>query len=1212
MMNWKRISILASAAMLAGVLCVTAASAAVVDKTAPYEGEYFIAYNATIGYTSVAKSTSGSLPSTAKIASYLLAGRDAISDDADDSVSSDIVDIRIDEDGRTLYRTEPRNLDKIKPPVQTFTFYDIRSNSVPQLGDERSFVTVNLYTDTSQKTPFILKYSGDNCNIWLEKDDARGITDEMVSELGMEYDYHIHERMQKAFGPAYDLNGDGKMAILLYDVQDQYSLDPDCGAYTGGFFNNGDMLTDSYNCMDVLHIDTYPSIPKSGNLDEVKGTIVHELQHLTECSAMIVPSPGNSGTPTIKFGELPVWVNEGLSMAAEHMFCGVLNSRIDYYNNTKYYNNTPLANWDYGDALSHYALSYLFVQYLRTQTKDFLGGGEELYRQIINSENRGDRCVEAAMRSFYPNISFADILLNFNIALILNEDSGPHGFSGDKDFDAIQGRISSGKSTYLGCGAAIVTHPGRGKYNAPSDASNNISFAAFRLADEDEVLPVDMPTADEASGETYKFRNIKLSCLEPFATIYYTVDGTVPTPETGIVYTGKPITLLSTTELKAITVAADGRQSEVATYKYTIGKENFELYRRTVGSNTVYNGVDCAGVVVAPDGGYIQVGSIRNREIGTGDFYEMDIQSDRSTNNNIWDIYSGYIMKYTVTGEQKWVKPLRSSSDVKIFSATAADDGFVVAGEARWGNQTDRGNPSTYDFANALTPKEESPEELENARSRSAYLAKYDWEGNLQWLSALPFIRANSNSYYTDMLFNDVAPLRDESGDIYGYVAVGSMYDPEASGSNSESTMGLIARFDVNGNLVWKNFLKGRMNSKGGYFRTVALSHDGKHVVAGGQFGSVSFGKEDGRDWANTTGKKSIQGFYPIAASFDVEDGSLQWNMAYNFDFVWSMANGWITDILPLEDGSFIAVGFDNQYGTSTVYKIHIMRIDAEGAEVWRTVESLATGFTPAVSLAEDGIMVMHTVGVQSNGKTWLNAHKLSPISREHMDFLALKYNMDGKLLWTKNYLAPYQESAQGFNGYQVNNLIRLSERKYLVCASRNMTSYYDNYLQSHGILFTFYDEHVPHYDVTGTITTAEGAPVVGVSVKYTLADDPTEYAILTDSQGQYSVKVIKDGSVTLTPELEGYTFASVVTSAESETVGPMTAASANHDFTAEFVKYTVSGKVTGPDGEGLPGIQVGPEPEDVTGEDGAYSYPDPNRCHPVSDTNHRGAGYGI
>lgn len=1167
-MNLKRFSIWAAAVALTGAVCTLSASAAVVDKVGPkYEGEYFIAYNDRIsGYDR--NEVSGSLPATPAVTSMV--SLELFSAGMEEEVSDDVVNAFTDENGRTLYQVEPRNLDKLKPPVQTFALYNDRTDDPPQPGDEQSFITVDTNTSDTLRLPFILKYSGEHCNVWLEAEDARDITDEMVTELGMEYDFYIHHRMEKAFGPVCDINGDGKMAILLYDIQDEYSLAPDSAdKYTGGFFLPADMTSEFYNCMDVLHIDTYPSIPDDGSLDRVKSTMVHELQHLIECSAQLKPSETTPGKFVKKCDEIPIWINEGLSMAAEHMLYGVLEDRISHYNGLKYTNmNIPLADWSRGNSLSHYSLSYLFIQYLRTQTKDFPGGGEEIYKRIITSGQRSGRCIEEAMRSFYPNITNSDIFRNFYIALTLKEDSGLFGFAGEEDFDAVQGRIHEGDwSQWLGCGAALVSHPGMGTYTAPSDASGRIRFAAFRPTAEGEETPVDIPVASEVNGEVYKFKYITLSCCEPYSTIYYTLNGLAPTPETGIVYTGRPIQILSDTQLKAITVAADGRQSEIASYKYTVSKDDFEFYRRTVGAPDVYDHVESTGAVPAPDGGYIQVGHVYVSDMGLEDFFDMRGHLNCSP--------TGYIIKYSATGEQKWIKTLSSRSQTRILCAAAADDGFVVAGDAWWGSAEDRADPDANDFIDALTPENESPEDLENAKSKSAFLAKYDWDGNLQWISAVPFIvvPGQTTSYSPTKYFQSVTTLRDSSGGVCGYAAAGEMAN---SGTLSTGSKAYIARFDVNGKLMWEKVLRGRENGGGGVFHTIAVRPDG-NIIAAGEFHASNFGKPDGQDWADYPGEIFDSKYAPFAACYNAEDGSLLWKEAYYVDYYIAV---WASDIVPLEDGGFIAACCNSES------KVIMVRADAEGKQIWKKpLYTKDLGVFPAIAPAEDGVMVMYVINSKSSSV--ISQNRLTLI-RKQGDYLAVKYDFDGNIRWAKNFSSRYQANISSSRADGTESLIRLNDRKYLVCSTAKRND--SGGLSSHGVLFTFYDESLPHYTVSGVIATEAGTPLPGVSVSYALTDDPQEYVVLTDSQGKYSFKVAQGSSVTLTPQLEGYTFTSVVAGGNSDTLEPVTAASPGHDFTAEIVKYTVSGTVAGLDGQGLSGIQVGPRPEDVTGEDGIYS----------------------
>lgn len=710
MKDWKRAVVFACAAVLAGAVWSGGARAAVVDKSSPYEGEYFIAYNPAVGYSG--DSQSGLMP-----ANLLLEGIDPLTEE-EPVKEADVIHVRINEDGQEIYQMEPRNLtERIKPPMRKFSFYANRPTVPPAIGDERDFITINMVNDDSEDTPFVLKYSGENCNIWLEKEDAHNVTDEMIAELGNEYDYYIHRQVQTAFGEAYDRNGDGKMAIFLYDIKDGYDGNA-VTQCTGGFFMPADLVGTEFNNMDVLHIDTYPSIEYVNgipDLSQIKSTLVHELQHLIEESACIEPDPRDPGEIRVVRGELPIWVNEGLSMAAEHMFYGVLDSRIDYYNSWSYYVNIPLADWDNGDVLSHYSLSYLFMQYLRTQTKEFEGGGEELYKTIINAKKRNALCVEEALKQYFPYISYADIIRNFYIALTLKEDTGLHGFAGEPAFDTVRTRLhEDGYSLYLGNGAAVVSRL-NGSYEPTPDEDNAcVRYAAFGPVASGKEVPVDAPMSNYDSREFYQFKNITLSCCERQATMYYTMDGTEP-DETSLVYDGKPIVLLSTCDLWAVTITPEGKRSDISKYHYDIVEEEYELVRHTAGANA---GMWIEGIVAAPDGGIVQVGYAWGTVFGVDDFYGLTtLQSWPSSDCD------PFIVKYDLNGKQSWIRNLKGiNTQARFLSVDASEDGYLAVGVVG-------GGYPYYNYDGDYTGMERAfPDKYYGA----GFVAKFSLTGNVQ------------------------------------------------------------------------------------------------------------------------------------------------------------------------------------------------------------------------------------------------------------------------------------------------------------------------------------------------------------------------------------------------------------------------------------------------------------------------------------------------
>lgn len=92
-------------------------------------------------------------------------------------------------------------------------------------------------------------------------------------------------------------------------------------------------------------------------------------------------------------------------------------------------------------------------------------------------------------------------------------------------------------------------------------------------------MAVATPTASIASGSTVdKGTKIELSCATEGATIYYTLDGSCPCDNTAArkVYDGTPIVINETTTIKAMAVAADMTESEVAEFTYIISSTGVE------------------------------------------------------------------------------------------------------------------------------------------------------------------------------------------------------------------------------------------------------------------------------------------------------------------------------------------------------------------------------------------------------------------------------------------------------------------------------------------------------------------------------------------------------------------------------------------------------------------------------------------------------------
>ena len=328
-------------------------------------------------------------------------------------------------------------------------------------------------------------YVGTHCTVWGTTSDEKAVRlgSEQAAQIGVYFDKKF-PTMEATFGGNFvDADGDGKVAIMCYDIDKNYKADLTfSGPYTAGFFDMKDMarpginkdgekaayissseykMSDAYpfNSMDCIRIDTYPGMSdKYGapmeNIEKCYSTLFHEFQHMLNFSSTLLHCEDKS---TLEYHPMDDFLNEAFSMAAEHLICGSDStaSRIRRFNGSDYKPGSSLTTWT--GSLNNYANSYLFGQYLRTRWKQGEHAkdkelGSDFYQKVYNA------CVdlvgEDGKQVRYDGNAMdvaADLLqtnaisltIDFWTAVCLNQSNGVFGFAGEDWADAIQMKTSS-------------------------------------------------------------------------------------------------------------------------------------------------------------------------------------------------------------------------------------------------------------------------------------------------------------------------------------------------------------------------------------------------------------------------------------------------------------------------------------------------------------------------------------------------------------------------------------------------------------------------------------------------------------------------------------------------------------------------------------------------------------------------------------------------
>jgi large repetitive protein len=335
-----------------------------------------------------------------------------------------------------------------------------------QVGAKKDFWVSNLVNNENTQINAELLYSGTKANVWVYN---HYISSQDAGKLGQEFDANIYPSVTSNFGKESDVNGDSKINILCYDIQDGFS---GSGGYVAGYFYPGDLYDSSYspgsNESEIFYVDTYPSMGIGANKDvtTVYETLAHEFQHMVNYNENVLMEG---------HGDMDVWMNEGLSMAAEQIYTGhALVDRIDYYNQSdSIANGHSLLYWDdSGDVLANYSLSYLLFQYLKIQA----GQGDKIFKEILTDPKNNYVAIENIIKKYIdPKLTFGQFMTDFREALLLKSPTGLFGFKGDPSFNALEPRLYTGSSTYLRGGGAIVEQTNDGMVT-PSVKGDNISY----------------------------------------------------------------------------------------------------------------------------------------------------------------------------------------------------------------------------------------------------------------------------------------------------------------------------------------------------------------------------------------------------------------------------------------------------------------------------------------------------------------------------------------------------------------------------------------------------------------------------------------------------------------------------------------------------------------------------------------------------------------
>jgi len=379
------------------------------------------------------------------------------------------------------------------------------------------------------------------CNVWVER--GSGVSQMQAQQIANEFDSNIYSQMVDNFsiknfsysGLTFSNiltfsdwlgNRDGKLCILLLDIKDNYQKGVN-DSYVAGYFWPGDLVTSSYlfavsNRRDIIFVDTNPGFERP---QEVFNVIVHELQHLMNFATSFISRYEIKGN-TRHINSMDTWIDEGLSSAAEYIYSGHSNNRIDWFINNGKGADRGLINkgnnffiWGNREnenkyaVLDDYSTVYLFFQWLRLQSDN------SVYGDIIASSSSNYNAVLSAFNNRIVNkySNWGSLLKDWLTANYTNDSNTIHGYKNDPAFKDLKSHTypagTSNVQLFAGEGVYSIIP---GDFSMPAD-SGNIRYSA--LNSDEVLLTYNINTNNTMLTETGITTGVaaNINITEPFA-----------------------------------------------------------------------------------------------------------------------------------------------------------------------------------------------------------------------------------------------------------------------------------------------------------------------------------------------------------------------------------------------------------------------------------------------------------------------------------------------------------------------------------------------------------------------------------------------------------------------------------------------------------------------------------------------------------------------
>lgn len=277
----------------------------------------------------------------------------------------------------------------------------------------------DLTTQTSVCVGVDLVSSGTYVEVYKER--SLSVNYDLL-KFARDFDTITYPTLINTFGTPSDVDGDGKVKILVMDIKDGATAN---SAYVAGYFDPINYFPDNLfsrvrsNYAEVLYMDGKELIVAlNHDPNAFASTAAHEFQHLLRYPRMRAANQTDE-----------LWINEGTSeVASDIAGYGPQTNRLDCYSGVNDsrcldgINGVSLLDWDSSnsDILKQYSFAYVFMRYLYDISGTNDPQRQSFFRETVIGGSGTRANSTGNLMSIFRNTTFAP---NFDATLLGNQNS---------------------------------------------------------------------------------------------------------------------------------------------------------------------------------------------------------------------------------------------------------------------------------------------------------------------------------------------------------------------------------------------------------------------------------------------------------------------------------------------------------------------------------------------------------------------------------------------------------------------------------------------------------------------------------------------------------------------------------------------------------------------------------------------------------------------